>query len=114
MSEIEKMTAFNFSGIYEREEWMSSWKDRWISFRDLEGTDGYCTEEAAQEIRQRISDMGEGGIHFLDSGNYHYLSKFWLEKILRQKGLSAPSQVFLLTVDEEDHVVCVKKEEASS
>ena len=83
MSEIEKMTAFNFSGIYEREEWMSSWKDRWISFRDLEGTDGYCTEEAAQEIRQRISDMGEGGIHFLDSGNYHYLSKFWLEKILR-------------------------------
>ena len=38
----------------------------------------------------------------------------WLEKILRQKGFSAPSQVFLLTVDEEDHVVCVKKEEASS
>ena len=75
------LTVLNISGIYEREPWMCSRKDCWISFTALEGTDGYCTEEAASEIRRVLSDYTGGGIHFLDSGNYHYVTKFWLEKI---------------------------------
>ena len=42
---------------------------------------GYCDEEAEAAIKERISLMGPSGIHFLDSGNYHYLSKLWLDKI---------------------------------
>ena len=34
-----------------------------------------------REIRKRIQEYSYEGIHFLDSGNYHYLSKFWLEKV---------------------------------
>lgn len=30
---------------------------------------------------KKIKELSYEGIHFLDSGNYHYLSKFWLEKI---------------------------------
>ena len=41
----------------------------------------YCTPEAEAEMKTRIKDLEFSGIHFLDSGNYHYLSKFWIEKI---------------------------------
>ena len=34
----------------------------------------------------------------------------WLEKILRQKGFSSPHEVFLLTLDEHDHVFYIRKE----
>ena len=35
----------------------------------------------------------------------------WLQKILKQEGLTSPRQVFLLTLDEQGQTVCVKKEE---
>ena len=50
-------------------------------FLDLPGTNGYCDKEAEETIRQRLKPYPHEGIHFLDSGNYHYLSYFWLEKI---------------------------------
>ena len=77
------ITVMDFSGIYDSEPWIREQRKNWISFRGLPGTDGYCTEEAAGEIRSAIADRPAGGVHFLDSGNYHYLSKFWLEKIER-------------------------------
>ncbi len=71
-----RRVIMNFTGIYDG---LSS--DEVISFRDIEGTDGYCSDEAKEEIRKRISNLPCEGIHYLDSGNYHYLSQFWLEKI---------------------------------
>ncbi len=66
----------NFTGIYDQLPDQDI-----LSFQDLEGTDGYCSEEAKEEIRRRIAPLPVEGIHYLDSGNYHYLSEFWLEKI---------------------------------
>ena len=34
----------------------------------------------------------------------------WLEKVLRKQHLSSPREAFLLTLDEQDAVFCVKKE----
>lgn len=65
----------NFSGIYD------SYPEDVLSFLDVRGTDGYLDEEAKEIIRERIHDLPYKGIHYLDSGNYHYLSEFWLEKI---------------------------------
>lgn len=66
----------NFTGIYDGLP-----EEEILSFQDLTGTDGYCSDEAGEEIRRRIRPVSPEGIHYLDSGNYHYLSKFWLEKI---------------------------------
>ena len=52
-----------------------------LRLRDLPGTDGYCSREAEAFLRERISREGFSGVHFLDSGNYHYLTKFFLEQI---------------------------------
>jgi uncharacterized membrane protein YcaP (DUF421 family) len=37
----------------------------------------------------------------------------WLKKILQQKGFSSPHEVFLLTLDEHDHVFYVRKESST-
>ncbi len=52
-----------------------------VDLSDISGTDMYCTPEAAEEIRRRLSFCGPDGIHFIDSGNYHYVTGFFLEKI---------------------------------
>ena len=52
-----------------------------LDFRDIEGTELYVSAEAEEEIRRRLKEYGPGGIHLLDNGNYHYLTRFFLEKI---------------------------------
>ncbi len=73
--------VMNFSGIYEEEEF---WKDRqvsWIEVSDICGTNCYCDDEAAAEINKRTESHSVAGVHFIDSGNYHYMTKLWLNRI---------------------------------
>ena len=77
----KKTVIMNFSGIYEEETFYKDREICWVDCRDMSGVNGYCSDDAQEEIRKRIWDYDYRGIHFLDSGNYHYLSKFWLEKI---------------------------------
>lgn len=77
----KKTVIMNFSGIYEEETFYKDREVCWIDCRDMSGVNGYCSDDAQEEIKKRIQDYDYRGIHFLDSGNYHYLSKFWLEKI---------------------------------
>lgn len=71
----------NFTHVYEQERFIRNHRFQWIDCTDLNGTDCYCDEEAAEALRQRIAPYEPDGIHFIDSGNYHYLTKFWTEKI---------------------------------
>ena len=77
----KKTVIMNFSGIYEEETFYKDREVCWVDCRDMSGVNGYCSDDVQEEIRKRIQDYDYRGIHFLDSGNYHYLSKFWLEKI---------------------------------
>jgi hypothetical protein len=52
-----------------------------IDCQDISGTDCYCDEIAEEEIKSRLTGIGPEGIHFLDSGNYHYLTLFFLQKL---------------------------------
>lgn len=75
------ITIMNFSHIYEEERFYRHQKIRWIDCSGIRGTDGYCDSEAACKIREQIADYPPEGIHFIDSGNHHYVSFFWTEKI---------------------------------
>ena len=59
----------------------SSSKPYILDFTTLSGTTGFCDDAAADEIRRRIADFPARGLHFLDNGNFHYLTRFWCEKI---------------------------------
>ena len=46
----------------------------------LEGTNCYCDDQSAEAIRERIKDLPVRAVHWIDTGDYHYISRFWLEK----------------------------------
>ena len=81
MQEQTPVILMNFSGIYKEEEF---WKDRqilWIEVQDICGTNCYCDEEAIAEINKRTENYPAAGILFIDSGNYHYMTRLWMAKI---------------------------------
>ncbi|MDD2642763.1 MAG: arginase family protein [Bacteroidales bacterium] len=52
-----------------------------IDCTDIEGSDCYCDSEATETISKRIADLPIRAVHFLDSGNHHYITKFWTDRI---------------------------------
>ncbi len=48
-----------------------------ISMKDVEGRNMYCDDEAYGIIRERLSVYPDpaSGIHLIDTGNYHYMSR---------------------------------------
>ncbi|MDO5520927.1 MAG: arginase family protein [bacterium] len=79
--EEPQVIIMNFSHIYEDELQLKRQPYKWIDCTNIQGTDCYLDELAAAEIEQRMKPYPPEGIHFIDSGNYHYISKLWTDKI---------------------------------
>ena len=78
---------FNFTGIYEEEELTADTGFTHLDLREMTGVTGYCSEEAMKKLEALISRRGVSGLHFLDSGNYHYLTRIFLGEIREPFGL---------------------------
>lgn len=52
-----------------------------IDLKEIEGTNCYLDESVYPVVRDIINSNPIKDIHFLGSGNYHYLSYFWLDRI---------------------------------
>ena len=77
MNIIMKMTD-----AYEYQSFYNSITDLVVlDFKNLDGTRCYLDDVSRSFITNAIADYNANGIHFIDSGNYHYLSLLWLEKI---------------------------------
>ncbi len=88
-----EFAVFNFSGIYDeesfyREDKGSSFCGKLLGFKDITGTNCMCDDVARDEIITRISKeyvddtySFAKGIHFIDSGNYHYMSAIMLSMV---------------------------------
>lgn len=74
------MILMHLSGAYLPQNFYEN-KAEMIDCQDIVGTNCYCDESAKQSLRKRIQTAPFCDIHFLDSGNYHYLSLLWMEKI---------------------------------
>lgn len=60
---------------------------RYIDCSDIQETDMYCSKNAYEKIWGRIEPYGIQGIHYIDSGNYHYISKIITDHIDEPFGL---------------------------
>jgi len=78
------VVLMNFTHVYEQETFYRQQPHIWIDCTDLSGVCGYCDAQAMRQIRSRIAAYRPYGVHFIDSGNYHYVSRFWTEKIRRE------------------------------
>lgn len=52
-------------------------------FSYLEGTNCYCSDESAAIIREKVSELPLEAVHLIGTGDYHYVSLFYLERICR-------------------------------
>ena len=52
-----------------------------VDFSGLEGTNCYCSAESAAVIRQKIAGLPAAAFHCIGTGDYHYQTLFWLEKL---------------------------------
>ncbi len=82
----KEIIAMDMTGIYKRfkENYIQDSLVRSLDVRDfsnLSGTDAYCDETAYETMSRAIKDEEIWGIHLLDNGNYHYLSRLFTSKI---------------------------------
>lgn len=70
----------DFTHVYD-EEWIQKSTLPVIDCADITGCNMYCDEQAKAQLRKRLLPYGAQGIHFIDSGNYHYLTGLLLEQL---------------------------------
>lgn len=52
-----------------------------IDLTSVDGTNCYCSEEASCAVRKALIEVPSEALHWIDTGDYHYASLFFLEKI---------------------------------
>ena len=80
------MLIMNFSKIYQKEALAQKLKEKNCQAEELDctamtGTDCYCDDFAAENLQHLMEQHKLTDIHFIDSGNYHYVSKLWTDRI---------------------------------
>lgn len=82
--DTENPIFFNMSGIYQKQEFYQEAVRNnayVVQGTAMKGTDCYCDDEAVRRLEEAIKKHSPKGIHYIDSGNYHYISYLWLKKI---------------------------------
>lgn len=77
---VKKEFYINFSGIYS-DIFCDESRSRKLDLTILEGTNCYCCEEASESVRTALGDVPVDALHWIDTGDYHYTSLFFLERI---------------------------------
>jgi arginase family enzyme len=95
------LAIVDFSGVYEAEGFLPELQERGVpyrlvQFRDLEGTSCYCDPDAEAEILRRLAPVRTSGIRWIDSGDYHYVTKILAE------GETAPFTLVLIDNHPDD------------
>ncbi|MCR4890841.1 MAG: hypothetical protein K5989_01450 [Lachnospiraceae bacterium] len=71
---------FNFTGIYKEMIFPGKYGLSFVELSDISGTAMYVDAEAEAVIRDRLLHVPMRAVHFLDNGNYHYVTRLLLEK----------------------------------
>ncbi len=71
----------NFTGIYDYESFASEPNITHVDCRDINGVDCYCDEQARAELHRRLTPYPAKALHFIDSGDFHYLTEYWVSRL---------------------------------
>ena len=77
----------DFTHVYRDEDIKDIDRFRYIDCSDIQETYMYCSKNAYEKIWGRIEPYGIQGIHYIDSGNYHYITKIITDHITEPFGL---------------------------
>lgn len=68
----------SISGLYTEENFNSG---AITDLRDIEETCCYCSPESAALLRNHLADIPVNALHWIDSGDFHYLTLLFLERL---------------------------------
>ena len=72
----------NFTEIYEKQDFYKNFDYKIFENKKLSGVRGYMDEKSGKYLLNEIKNTGElSALHFLDSGNYHHLSRLYIDLI---------------------------------
>ncbi|MBR1705444.1 MAG: hypothetical protein IJ721_01495 [Bacteroidales bacterium] len=76
----------DFTGVYAEEGFLHALREKGfpveiVSLGDIEGTNCYCDAAAVEEIRRRLVGKDGMKVHWIDSGDYHYMTKLFCDRI---------------------------------
>ena len=72
----------NFTEVYEKQNFYKKFAYKIFENKKLSGVRGYMDEESGKYLLNEIKNTGElSALHFLDSGNYHHLSRLYIDLI---------------------------------
>ena len=72
----------NFTGVYSKQNFYNNFAYKMFDDMKLSGVRGYMDDEAREYLLSEIEGYGKlSAIHFLDSGNFHHLSRLYLNLI---------------------------------
>ena len=69
--------VFDFTHCYRGDNAQLTYYD----CSDIEGTRLFCDKQAEKQLKEMIHKNGISGIHFIDSGDYHYITKLMTDFI---------------------------------
>ena len=83
--------VISLSGAYEDQSFWKKDKEegkaQFLDCTDVSGSLYFCSDEAGECLRNCLKDIPVNALRFIDSGDYHYLSLFFLERIRTPFGL---------------------------
>ena len=73
-------TILNFTGIYEQESfYLQDKSSHFVDLKEVAGTNCMCDDVAKELLLAKLGDAH--GVHFIDNGNYHYVSALYLNQV---------------------------------
>ncbi len=74
-----RVLVCSFSGVYNDQKIRHG--AEYIDFQKLRGCGMYLDDTAAAFIMSKLTPYGAGGLHFIDNGNYHYMTGLFLSLV---------------------------------
>ena len=78
---LGQSSIMNFTHVYEAYGFMQGDAFTWVDCTQIEGTDCYCDVEAERQLKKLMESLPLQAVHWIDSGDYHYVSKLWTDRI---------------------------------
>lgn len=74
---------FDFDAVYKEQNFYERYEKNviWRDMEQMTGVNAYCSKEAQLKIEDTLQKISLPTISYLDSGNYHYMTLFFLKKI---------------------------------
>lgn len=73
-------TILHLSDLYGDEGWNVACA-RELDLRGIEQTSRYCSPEAGARLCEALEGLDEGGLRWIDTGDFHYISELLMQRV---------------------------------